>query len=368
MLPVATLLRPPAALAASRRRFLVGAAVAGAGLTIGFGAPGAARAADDQGAPDTVVTPFEAYLRLAPDNTVTVLAAHLEMGQGPYTGTATLVAEELDADWSQMRAEGAWGNPKLYGNLAWGGNVQGTGGSTAMASSFLRYRKAGALARAMLVAAAAEAWHVPAAEIRVEKGVLSHPSGKRATMGELADAAARIGEETLAAMQPADDIPLKDPGDFALIGNPDLRRLDSVAKTTGAPVFTIDVRLPGMLTAVVAHPPRFGAQVKSFDAGGAKAVKAWWTWWRSRAGWRSSPRRPGPRSRAATRSPSSGTRAPPSGAAPSRSWPSTRPCWASRRRRSPAATATRRRHSPAAGAGSRRCSSSPTWRTPRSSR
>ena len=143
-----------------------------------------------------MVGPFEAYLRLAPDNTVTVLAAHLEMGQGPYTGIATLVAEELDADWSQMRAEGAWGNPKLYGNLAWGGNVQGTGGSTAMASSFLRYRKAGALARAMLVAAAAEEWRVPAAEIRVEKGVLSHPSGKRATMGELADAAARIGEET----------------------------------------------------------------------------------------------------------------------------------------------------------------------------
>src|SRR5829696_661434 len=173
MLPVATLLRPPAAPTASRRRFLVGAAVAGAGLTIGFGAPGA-RAANDQGAPDTVVGPFEAYLRLAPDNTVTVLAAHLEMGQGPYTGTATLVAEELDADWSQMRAEGAWGNPKLYGNLAWGGNVQGTGGSTARASSSLRSRKAGPRARAMRVAAAAAGWHVPAAEIRVEKGVLSH--------------------------------------------------------------------------------------------------------------------------------------------------------------------------------------------------
>src|SRR4051794_3165259 len=275
MLPIERLAGPERSPATtSRRRFLVGAAVAGAGLTVGFGLPHVAAAAEGQGAAATnVVTPFEGYIRIAPDNTVTVLAAHLEMGQGPYTGIATLVAEELDADWSQMRAQGAWGNPKLYGNLAWGGNVQGTGGSTAMASSFLRYRKAGALARAMLVAAATEAWHVPAAEIRVEKGVLSHPSGKRATMGELADAAARIGEETLAAMQPADDIPLKDPGDFALIGNPDLHRLDSVAKTTGAPVFTIDVRLPGMLTAVVAHPPRFGAKVKSFNAGGAKAVK-----------------------------------------------------------------------------------------------
>ncbi|MEK0084193.1 molybdopterin cofactor-binding domain-containing protein [Benzoatithermus flavus] len=273
MLPLANLLPESMASATSRRRFLVGAAVAGAGLTIGFGVPGVVRAAGPQGTPDTAVQPFEAYLRIAPDNTVTVLAAHLEMGQGPYTGIATLVAEELDADWSQMRAEGAWGNPKLYGNLAWGGNVQGTGGSTAMASSFMRYRKAGALARSMLVAAAAKEWRVPAEEIKVERGVLSHPSGKRATMGELADAAARIGEEMLAAMQPATEVPLKDPGSFRLIGDPSLPRLDNVAKTTGAPVFTIDVRLPGMLTAVVAHPPRFGGKVKSFDASEARKVK-----------------------------------------------------------------------------------------------
>ena len=275
MLPIERLAgpeRPPAA--TSRRRFLVGAAVAGAGLSIGFGLPRAAAAAEGQGAAATnVVTPFEGYIRIAPDNTVTVLAAHLEMGQGPYTGIATLVAEELDADWSQMRAEGAWSNPKLYGNLAWGGNVQGTGGSTAMASSYMRYRKAGALARAMLVAAASQQWKVPAEQITVEKGVLTHPSGKHATMGELADAAAKLGDEQIAAMQPADDIPLKDPGLFKLIGNPSLRRLDTVAKTTGQPVYTIDVRIPGMLTAVVAHPPRFGAVAKGFDATEAKKVK-----------------------------------------------------------------------------------------------
>jgi isoquinoline 1-oxidoreductase beta subunit len=273
MLHYAKMMAPVAASAPSRRRFLVGAAIAGAGLTIGFGLPEALHAAGPQGTPDTAVQPFEAYLRIAPDNTVTVLSAHFEMGQGPYTGIATLVAEELDADWGQMRAEGAWGNPKLYGNLAWGGNVQGTGGSTAMASSYMRYRKAGALARSMLVAAASKEWNVPADEIKVERGVLSHASGKRATMGELADAAARIGEETLAAMQPASDVPLKDPGTFTLIGNPDLPRLDSVAKTTGAPVFTIDVRLPGMLTAVVAHPPRFGGKAKGFDATEARKVK-----------------------------------------------------------------------------------------------
>jgi isoquinoline 1-oxidoreductase beta subunit len=275
MLPIERLAGPERAPAAtSRRRFLVGSAVAGAGLSIGFGLPRTAATTEGQGAAATnVVTPFEGYIRIAPDNTVTVLAAHLEMGQGPYTGIATLVAEELDADWSQMRAEGAWGNPKLYGNLAWGGNVQGTGGSTAMASSYMRYRKAGALARAMLVAAASQQWKVPAEQITVEKGVLTHPSGKHATMGELADAAAKLGDEQLAAMQPADDIPLKDPGLFKLIGNPSLRRLDTVAKTTGQPVYTIDVRIPGMLTAVVAHPPRFGAVAKGFDATEAKKVK-----------------------------------------------------------------------------------------------
>ena len=172
-----------------------------------------------------------------------------------------------------MRVEGASGNPKLYGNLTWGGAVQGTGGSSAMASSFLRYRQAGAIARAMLVAAASKAWSVPASEVVVDKGVLTHPSGKRATMGELADAAAQIGDQALAGMQPATDLPLKDPSEFRLIGKADLVRVDNVAKTTGAPVFTIDVRLPDMLTAVMAHPPSFGAKVKSIDAQAAKAVK-----------------------------------------------------------------------------------------------
>ena len=127
-----------------------------------------------------------------PDGTVTVLSAHMDGGQGIYTGVATLVAEELDADWSQLRVEGAAGNPKLYGNLTWGGAVQGTGGSSSIPSSWERYRHAGAIARAMLVEAAAQEWGVPAGEIQVEKGVISHASGKSAGFGELADRAAGV--------------------------------------------------------------------------------------------------------------------------------------------------------------------------------
>lgn len=243
----------------SRRSFLKGAALAGAGLTIGFraGVPVAFAA-------DAPVNPLEAYVRIALDNTVTVLSAHMDMGQGIYTGLATLVAEELDADWAQMRGDGAWGNPKLYGNLAWGGYAQGTGGSTGIVSSWERYRQAGAVARAMLVQAAARAWGVPVGEITVEQGVVRHGAGRQATFGELAEAAAREA--------PPAEVALKEPGQRKLIGDASLRRLDRVAKTTGQQTFTIDVRLPGMLTAVVAHPPLFGGKVKSFDAAAAKAV------------------------------------------------------------------------------------------------
>jgi len=242
----------------SRRQFLVGATAAGAGLAVSFRVPGA-RA--EGGEPN----PFNGYVAISPDNKVTILSAHMDMGQGCYHGIATLVAEELEADWNQLVVEGGAGNPKLYGNVAWGGVAQGTGGSSAMFSSFDRYRKAGAIARTMLVNAAAKQWNVPAAEIKAEKGVLSHASGKRATFGEMADAAA---QEAVPA-----EVTLKSPGDWKVIGAEDFRRLDSGLKATGRQVFTIDVKLPGMLTAMVAHPPLFGATVKSFDAADAKAVQ-----------------------------------------------------------------------------------------------
>jgi isoquinoline 1-oxidoreductase beta subunit len=242
----------------SRRQFLVGATVAGAGLAVSFRVPGVR-------AQDAAISPFNGYVAITPDNQVTILSAHMDMGQGCYHGIATLVAEELEADWSQLVVEGGAGNPKLYGNLIAGGAFQLTGGSSAMFSSFDRYRKAGAIARVMLVNAAAKQWNVPAAEIKAEKGVLSHASGKQATFGEMADAAA---QEAVPA-----EVALKSPSDWKLIGSEDFRRLDSNLKATGKQNFTIDVKLPGMLTAMVAHPPLFGATVKSFDATAAKAVK-----------------------------------------------------------------------------------------------
>jgi isoquinoline 1-oxidoreductase subunit beta len=247
----------------SRRMFLVGAAATSTGFAVGFTAtPALAQA---QIAPAPSVTPFPAYVRIGSDNTVTVISAHFEMGQGSYNGLATLLAEELGCDWSQIRVEGGAGNVKAYGNLAWGGAIQGTGGSTAMASSFDRYRRAGATAREMLKTAAASAWKVPAGEIRVEKGVLSHASGKTGTFGEFATAAATVA--------PPANPPLKTPAEWTLIGNEKLPRYDSRAKTMGAETFTIDVKLPGMLTAVPIHAPVFGATVKSFDATKAKAIK-----------------------------------------------------------------------------------------------
>lgn len=253
---------PPPAAGPSRRNFLKGGLIAGAGLVIGLHVPSGRLTTAAQAAEGS---PFQGYIRIAPDDTVTVICAHMDMGQGCYTGVATLVAEELDADWSKVRADGGAGNTKLYGNLAWGGVMQGTGGSTAMSSSFERYRRAGAMARAMLVQAAAAEWKVPAAEIKVADGVLSHASGKTARFGALAEKAA--------ALPPPAEVTLKDPAAWRYIGNEKLRRLDSVAKTTGRQTYTIDVRLPGMLTAMVAHPPLFGATVKSFDATAAKQVK-----------------------------------------------------------------------------------------------
>jgi len=253
--------------APSRRHFLLGAAAVGGGLMIGFRDAGAAETPVQAQAPSarTQVNPLSGYLTITPGNLVIVHSAHMDMGQGPYNGLATLVAEELGADWSQMRADGAWGNPQLYGNLAWGGAIQATGGSTAIFSSFDRYRQAGATARAMLISAASGAWKVPNTEITVDKGVLTHPSGKRATFGEMAAAAATVPV-------PA-SVPLKDPKEWTVIGREDLPRIDAREKSTGREQFTIDVKLPGLLTAVMIHPPLFGATVKSFDPAKAKSVK-----------------------------------------------------------------------------------------------
>ncbi|MGF1629652.1 MAG: molybdopterin cofactor-binding domain-containing protein [Kiloniellaceae bacterium] len=251
------------ALPASRRQFLKASAAAGAGLVIGFALAGGNKMAAAAAAQTAEGFAPNAFVRVAPDNTVTVLIKHIEFGQGTFTGLATLVAEELDADWAQMRAEHAPADASLYNNLNWG-PVQGTGGSSSIANSYEQLRRAGATARALLVQAAAESWGVPAGEIAVTRGVVVHAaSGRQALFGDLADVAAKLPA-------PA-EVTLKDPKDFTLIGTT-LPRLDSPIKSRGQAQYTLDKSLPGMLTAVIARPPVFGATLISFDDSAARAV------------------------------------------------------------------------------------------------
>ncbi|MQX31220.1 xanthine dehydrogenase family protein molybdopterin-binding subunit [Sinorhizobium meliloti] len=256
---------PVARAEASRRQFLLGALAAGTGVAIGYRILSASPALAGEAATESGSHAFSPYLTIGGDGKVTVLSSQFEMGQGSYNGIATLVAEELDADWSAIDVIGAAGNIKAYGNIAFGGTMQGTGGSTSMSTSWERYRRAGAAARAMLVAAAAAEWGVDAAEIAVENGVLSHPSGKSGGFGAFAAKAA--------TMPVPADVKLKEPGDWKLIGNAELKRFDSARKANGTEQYTIDVKLPGMLTAVMIHPPLFGAKAKSFDASAARAIK-----------------------------------------------------------------------------------------------
>ena len=252
-----------AALPASRRQFLKASAAAGAGLVLGFAFAGGNKLAAQAATAEGSFAP-NAFLRVAPDSSVTVLIKHIEFGQGTFTGLATLVAEELDAEWSQIRAEHAPADASLYNNLHWG-PVQGTGGSSSIANSYQQMRQAGATARALLVAAAAELWGVAAGEITVDRGVVAHrASGRQAAFGDLAERAAGIEAPI--------EVTLKKPEDFTLIGT-QVPRLDSRAKSRGEAEYTIDKSLPGMLTAVIARPPVFGATLISYKADAAKAVK-----------------------------------------------------------------------------------------------
>jgi isoquinoline 1-oxidoreductase beta subunit len=207
-----------------------------------------------------------AFVRVGTDDTVTVIVKHTELGQGPLTGLTTLVAEEMDADWSQMRAEQAPANAALYNNLQMG-PIQGTGGSSAVANSYDQMRQAGATARALLVQAAAATWSVPSTDIVVERGTLRHAaSGRSGRFGQFTEAAARLPVPASARV--------KDPSRFRLIGKEGaVKKLDVPDKTNGKAKYTMDIHEPGMLTVVVAHGPRFGSTVKSFDASQALAVK-----------------------------------------------------------------------------------------------
>ncbi|MYM28588.1 molybdopterin-dependent oxidoreductase [Duganella sp. CY15W] len=244
----------------SRRGFMKAGAVAGGGLVLGFVMPGAGRFANAQQPPAKVYEP-NAFLHIAPDNTVTVQVNRLEFGQGVQTSLPMLIAEELEADWSQVRGALAPAGDQ-YKDPAFG--IQITGGSGSIAHSFTQYREIGAKARAMLIAAAAEQWKVPADQIKTVKGTLIGPAGQKATYGAMADAAMK---------QPVPaTVKLKDPKDFTIIGKP-VKRLDARAKSTGKQQFGMDFKAPDSKVAVVARPPVFGAKVAKFDASKAKAIK-----------------------------------------------------------------------------------------------
>ncbi len=252
-------------LSRSRRALLKAGLAAGAGLVLGVRLPALAQTGGPGKAGAAVATPPfapNAFVRIGRDNSVTVVAKHLEMGQGVYTGLATLVAEELDAAWNQVRVEGAPADASRYANAMWG-PYQGTGGSTSIANSWDQLREAGAAARAMLVAAAAARWKLPAESIKVAAGVVSHASGRKASFGELAEAASAL---------PVPSNPkVKDPKDWVYVGK-HVPRTDAKAKANGTAVYTQDFRLPGMLTALVAHPPRFGARLRKVDTAAVRGI------------------------------------------------------------------------------------------------
>jgi isoquinoline 1-oxidoreductase subunit beta len=239
---------------ATRRGFLAGA---GAALVVGFVLPLSGRV---RAATSTSFSP-NAWLRITPDNRITVICGSSEMGQGVLTAIPQLMAEELDADWALVSVEQAPVSA-AFNNPAFG--MQATGGSTTVRGHWDVIRQAGATARAMLVAAAAEQWKVPAGECRAELGEVIHKSGKRLSYGSLVEAASR--------QKAPEKVALKDPKNFTIIGQRK-KRLDTVGKTNGSAQYGIDVNLPGMLVAVMARAPLPGAKVVKVDDSAAKAVK-----------------------------------------------------------------------------------------------
>ena len=272
----------------SRRSFLKGSALALGGLIVPFSIPfDAAAQAGDAAAAAAIPPEVNAWVVVKPDDTIVIRIARSEMGQGTLTGLAQLVAEELDADWSKVTTEYPTPGQNLARKRVWGSFS--TGGSRGVRESHEYVRKGGATARMMLVQAAADAWQVPTAECSAANSVITHAaSGRKVSYGKVAEAAGKL-------TAPA-DVKLKDPKDWKLAGKR-LARLDTVDKTTGAQIYGMDLKLPGMLNAAIKDCPVFGGKVKSFDAAAiekrpgvkkvlqvgdsAVAVVAD-TWWRAR--------------------------------------------------------------------------------------
>jgi len=254
--------QPDAAAALPRRSFLKLAGVGG--LAIGAFPHTAMAQADGAAKPAGGLKPSQqplAFVQIAPNGEVTVTHNRLEFGQGVQTGLPMILAEELDADWSLVRSKSGT-NDAAYHDPVFGMHL--TGGSNSIKNSFTQYRELGARARAMLLSAAAARWKVDVATLRTQAGRVLGPGGRKASYGELAEAAM--------ALPVPEKVTLKDPKDFKIIGRP-TTRLDARAKSSGRQDFGIDVKQPGQLTAVVAHPPVFGARLKSVDDSAARAVK-----------------------------------------------------------------------------------------------
>ncbi len=244
--------------AISRRRFLKISTQAGAGLVLGVYLSGCQSSAP--ALPETAENAFSpnVYLKISPDDVVTITVPRMEMGQGVRTALSALVAEELDANWDSLRIETAPGDPK-YGN-------QETGGSTSIDTFWMPLREAGALAKNMLITAAAQTWGVdPAACIADAGQVVNQNDNRRLSYGELAATAAQL------PVPEADSIPLKSPSDFKLIGQ-SLKRVDDPQFVDGSAIFASDIKLPDMRYAAIVRPPVFGATLKSFDAAKAKSI------------------------------------------------------------------------------------------------
>jgi isoquinoline 1-oxidoreductase beta subunit len=241
----------------SRRGFLQTSAVASGGLMLGVDVGGLGQAL----AAGTVHTP-NAWVHIADDNTITLISARSEMGQGVYTSMPMLIAEELNVDIKRISVAMAPPNGKLYGNALLGG-PQLTGGSSSVRDGYDKLRVAGAQVRMMLVSAAALKWNIPEDQLRAENGMVLGPKGKKATYGQLAADASRL---------PVPQSPkLKDPKDFRIVGKP-TKRLDTPSKTNGTAEFGIDVKMKGMVYAALDQCPVIGGKVKSFDASAAKKM------------------------------------------------------------------------------------------------
>ena len=246
----------------NRREFLKSSSALGASFIVGFNTQGVLAATTSSTASD--ITEINAFVKVAADGSVTAIAKHFEMGQGTTTGLATLIAEEMDVAWDQVTVEFAPSDNERYKNLLFGS--QGTGGSTAMANSYMQYRQAGAAAREMLLRAAAEMWGVPVTDISLKDGILK-AGDKTASIGEVVVLAAKLD----APENPT----LKDSSKYRYIGNDKLPRQDSYGKTNGTATFAMDVKVPNMLYVTILRAPRFGAKVKGFDASVAVGIKGY---------------------------------------------------------------------------------------------